>query len=209
MKAKKMTQKLTLLTFTALFIAFMFNACSDVAGPNENIGSEISSTETEMQDFRGIINSRRAVGGGGAGDLNCTLNEWDLQEGPSDGRTTLGTVTPSFENGKLVVTIKLDEGYIMSEAKGYVGSNPPSGPGQLNVEGTYNDEMTEAKITFDITGAFSLGDTLYVAVKSQVSNDDGTGDFSATAGDNEFHRNQWNFSISYECPVRPTSGSIF
>ena len=218
MKAKKMTQKLTLLTFTALFIAFMFNACSDVTSPNENLGNEysqLSFAEAEEEDMR----SRRtrqtteveAV-------TNCTLDYYILSSGNERNRpdNAIGKVTPTLDlvNHTLKLKFEADDDYEFMHTVVHIGTSQPANqfsnwvPGRYPVDNDYPDDgeyedylpITEVERTYSIS-SFSDGETIHVGAKGQMREigTSGEGDTN-TAGDINFHAQHFYFTITKSCP---------
>jgi len=214
MKAKKMTQQLALLIFSALFIAFMFNACSDVAGPNENLGNEysqISSAESEQQDLR-RRGARTTTAGESVSPPSCTLDPIIL--GYGDPKTQTGNVTPSFDgNGNLILLIEAIGDWKFSETLVYVGNDPPPGPGQggpwRNFDSKDHDPMVDSYTWTVSLSGFSENDTIYVAVKGQShleGEQNGNGQ-TATAGDEgPWHASHFTyFILTYSCPANALS----
>ena len=213
-----MTQQLTLLTFTALFIAFMFNACSDVAGPNENLDNEysqLSSSETEMQDLRRRGARTTTAGESTAetiGDLSCTLQSIDLEYGGgSQGqgqRHKAGEITPSFSNGKLIILYSPDEDWTISETYFHVqindGTFPDNfgdwdTPGYEGVYSPYKDEPFTRE--FDLND-FELNQSISVGAKAQMhyNGNDNNGQ-TATAGEEKAFGPHRYFNITIQCPA--------
>ena len=230
MKAKKMTQKLTLLTFTALFIAFMFNACSDVAGPNENLNNEysqLSSSETEMQDFRRFTSTRT---GGGEGDEtapSCTLTDQVITYGGANesfeqrisNDKNVGTISVTFDNGKITLTAKVDDPELWAIDKTDLlitkdynnASDFPPNPGRF----PYNDEwdnVEEVSYTKTLSDyGIQPGDEFAVAMHVNVVDLTGITDDdsqSAWGGEEEGTSNRMYFIINYGCPSSPVVGYV-
>ena len=131
MKAKKMTQKLTLLTFTALFVAFMFNACSDVAGPDSD--NSIMSEGTDTQD---VFGWNQGTGGTVTGEYEDFRNTYTLIAGQTN---RFGSVLLQKREYDLTVTARLDrqkvgDGWGVRNTHVWVGNNindvPTAGQGQ-------------------------------------------------------------------------------
>ena len=211
-----MTQKLTLLTFTALFIAFMFNACSDVAGPNENLNNEysqLSSSETEMQDLRRRGARTTTAGESTAetiGDLSCTLQAIDLKYGGGaqgqGNRQKVGTVTPSFNNGKLILLFTPNDGWSVSETYVHVKINDGTFPTNFGdwdtpgYEGVYSPYRTEPFTREADLSNFELNDSISVGAKAQSHrNDNGNGGETATAGEEDAWAQHKYFNITINC----------
>jgi hypothetical protein len=157
MKAKKMTQKLTLLTFTALFIAFMFNACSDVAGPNEGISetsdnSLISQEHDGFEDIRRRIESRRTAAEE-VEPASCYASGTAII-GYGSNFTNIGTLSYSFDdNGVLTLKFETDDGFEMDDIK-IAFSNSlgdlETRPGQMR------DYMSERDANFSDTNEYEV-----------------------------------------------------
>ena len=205
-----MTQKLTLLTFTALFIAFMFNACSDVAGPNENLNNEysqLSSSETEMQDLRRRGARTTTAGASTAetiGDLSCTLDPIDLRYGGQNRKT--GTVTPSFNDGKLILLFTPDNNWAISETYVHVKINDGTFPTNFGdwdtpgYEGVYSPYRTEPFTREADLSNFELNDSISVGAKAQSHQNGNTnGGQTATAGDENAWAQHTYFNITINC----------
>ena len=223
MKAKKMTQKLTLLTFTALFIAFMFNACSDVAGPNENLNNEYSqlnSSDTEMQDIRSR-RLRTTSGGQSVSPPSCSIGDQIITAGGAgqnvDERTEVGTISVTYDNGDLVLTIKPKEGWEFSESRVHISTDGPdytfpNAFGQYN-QGTvdYDPRVVYPNTVYRTVTQNQLsslgisdGNPFAVAVKVQAHEEgsNGNGGETATTGDEDQGiANRKYFEITYSCPA--------
>ena len=149
MKAKKMTQKLTLLTFTALFIAFMFNACSDVTSPNEGISETgenalISQEHEDLQDVRRRVQNRRLA-------IESNPPECQYSDGAGEIRyganlTYSGDFTYSFKDGGIVFTFNMIGDYKIDDIKIGLSNQDDLGslpPGHLSAYKSENDDEFE------------------------------------------------------------------
>ena len=145
MKAKKMTQKLTLLTFTALFIAFMFNACSDVVSPDND--TSIISEETDMQD---VFGWNQSTGGEAMpGTVPNFSEDFKLIAGQT---INAGTVRLQKRNNTLsVITLidndKLDGDWGITGTHVWVGNSvddiPKTGNGNLRFNQFYENSYSK------------------------------------------------------------------
>ena len=237
MKAKKMTQKLTLLTFTALFIAFMFNACSDVAGPNENLGNEysqLSSVETETEDIRS--RSRRSTVGGQSTTIpsTCTLDNQIISYGGNGEPLTdriesgqaFGVVVIELDNGELKVKAKIDpaqqqpglddnedpKDWLIYKLELYIAKENVNTRGQRDRVINDSFDPTVETITYTYTlsdKGINSGDSFEAAVHVDITGGENNQEEgeSAWAGDNPNHANSMNFVITNQCPPI-TSGSF-
>ena len=225
MKAKKMTRQLALLAFSALLSTFMFNACSDVAGPGQS-ESEIISQETgQLMDNRGNGNgnSNRGNNNGNNNNNNQTdetssseiFTEVCYAGGSAELKASnsshhAGTVDFSIEDGQLIVVYNAADGVTISETHLWAGTDikdmPSAGNGaprngHFPYGGSYGGETTLLyTIPLESIG-YSDGDNI-VVVAHAVVNGSNEAEFSggetAYAGDEkgDSPRWFWYFEIS-------------
>ena len=221
-----MTQKLTLLTFTALFIAFMFNACSDVAGPNENLDGEVSqlsSADAEMQDFFRFM--PRRIGGGEAALPNCSLNDQIISYGGANDsledriadEKDIGAVEVKLEGGKVYLTVNIDD-YSLWEvvkvevyiSKGNIQFTGNNSDRVINDEDPNPSSSNEYDLTLNDYN-ISVGDNFNLAVHVDVEPigaNEVTTEQSAWAGEKEGSSNRMYFTITNECSSNPVQGYV-
>ena len=226
MKAKKMTQKLTLLTFTALFIAFMFNACSDVTSPNENLGNEVSqlsSSETEMQDFRRFTSNRTGGGEVTPPPPTCSLSDQDVTFGRGNGdsfedRNKVGTVSVRFNDGKIYLKATInDPDYVIYNIKVYISKNDIKFTGNQRdrvLDKDYDNETSTNELDFTLSEyGIGTGEQFNVAMHVNVHELDVDGNTvidneSAWAGEKAGTANRYYFTINYSCPSNSVVGYV-
>ena len=186
-----MTQKLTLLTFAALFIAFMFNACSDVAGPNENLDSQYSQLNSEEAENADLGRRMFNIPVQEEGDPEQCPVEKTYVLGYGDNLNPAGDVVIEFlGNNMMSVTFKTNDPWVLKDwalhiAQDFNGlpttgnpNNPNLPPGQLEIQSSDFDDFDYGATEFTVKVSLSdyninVDDIFVIAAKASLDDSSG------------------------------------